>query len=76
MGECDIPKRCSVDDNHPLAQRLMVTLNGSVQHWVTAYDVTEGWVERYVTDRNGNLSMYSDEYRVERVVGVVMVFLV
>ena len=53
---------------------LIVTVNGAVQHYVLAYNVTEGWVERYKVDERGNLSIYEDEYRSEIVRGVVMVW--
>lgn len=53
---------------------LIVTVNGAQQRLVTAYNVDDGWVERYKTDERGNLSMYQDEYVTEIVRGVVMVF--
>ena len=38
----DIPRALSVEDQHPLARRIQV----SVQQWVTSYDCDAGTVER------------------------------
>lgn len=53
---------------------LIVTVNGFQQRGIVAYNVDEGWVERYKVDERGYLSMYQDEYLSELVRGVVMVF--
>lgn len=53
---------------------LIVTLNGEQQRYVAAYNVDEGWVERYKLDEHGNLSIYEDEFQSELVRGIVMVF--
>lgn len=53
---------------------IIVTLNGQQQRFVAAYNVDEGWIERYITDEHGKLSIYQDECRSEIVRGIVMVF--
>ena len=53
---------------------LIVTLNGAVQSYVLAYNIDEGWIERYKVNERGHLSLYQDEYLSEIVRGVVMVW--
>lgn len=65
-----IPKRLSVRDNHPLASKLLVTLNGRMVGYCTAYDINEGWIEHY-----DPLRIEGDEWAPPvRKHGVVMVF--
>lgn len=43
------PRRLSVDDNHPCASKVRVSINGIDVTHVIAYDCDEGWIERYET---------------------------
>jgi len=75
MTDSTPPRSLNLDGFKCIGCRpLIVTVNGAVQHYVQAYNVDEGWVERLKRDERGNLSIYEDEYRSEIVRGVVMVF--
>lgn len=75
MTDTTPPRALDCDAYVRLGSRpIIVTLNGMQQRYVAAYNVDEGWIERYITDEHGDLSIYEDEYRSEIVRGIVMVF--
>jgi hypothetical protein len=69
----DIPRKLSVSDNHPLAPRLRIQLDGVEQRYVIAYDIDAGIVERCKLDADGHVYAEGDEIVRETVSGVVTV---
>jgi len=69
------PRSLDLDGFKRLGCRpIIVTVNGAVQHYVLAYNVTEGWVERYKLNQAGGFIVCGDSYVSELVRGVVMVW--
>lgn len=69
------PRALDLEGHKALGHRpVIVTLNGMQRRYIAAYNVDEGWIERYITDERGNPSIYEDEFRTEIVRGIVMVF--
>jgi hypothetical protein len=73
-----IPVRYSVDQadySHSLGSRMRVSLNGTVQTHVLAYDCVAGTITRYATDRLNRFIIEGEELKTETLSGDVTVTL-
>lgn len=67
------PRQLSINDRpiNPDCFNVQVWLDGVRQTRVTAYNQDEGWIERHITDENGNVKIFCDKIRQERINGTV-----
>lgn len=68
------PRRLSVEDHHPCAQHVRVSINGIDVTHVIAYDCDAGWIKRYENspfDGKPVISKIKDEYMIETLRGSV-----
>ena len=71
----NIPQFLHVRDEHPLAPRLEIKVNGVVQDMVIEYNIPLGRVVRYETGPDGNIVIRGDSAAIETVTGDVTVTL-
>ena len=76
MTDSTPPRSLDLDGFRRIGYRpLIVTVNGAQQHYVQAYNVDEGWVERLKRDEMGHWVVCEDGSIVSELVrGVVMVW--
>lgn len=68
-----IPRALHVDQGHPIAQRLLISVNGIEQQKVISYDIDAAIVVRYESDEDGFIVAKGDNVSVETVRGDVQV---